>query len=449
MSEKPISLQHPYTNEEARDNLARFIRAQDRATPPVFVGREDVLNEITQAVEDCRTTTDPIECFTRVVYGPPGAGKSTLLQEIRQRLGSEYGSSGALTIVSLQGDELARPGFVTSAFIKELSGSYPDVLGSKTISSNVKAGTSGTGLELLSTESEIMIDQQIEAGSSVWRAIRENTSIPENHVFLLLVDESQNIEGVGQDRIGKNYIVSNLNAGFRTTNNLKIVPVFAGLSNTREVLGDRGVSRIPEDGSTYLGALTQGETEALVSGWMRYEAFAFDNLFTDKDTRRVSKMIAFASEGWPRHANTYLRELARSVLEAGVTNEWEVDLNDVFSRGHESRSRYYRVRLDSAGLDTFEDVISIAARKTTKRRIEKNDLRSIAQDISQTAYTLFDTHLKDAIRSGVLEYTPTNKTQLQFPIQSFHTYMKCGRDDLEFQKAMQDQMQSHTHTLMV
>lgn len=180
---------------------------------------------------------------------------------------------------------------------------------------------------------ERSLEQQIQSAGSLWKPVIDNIPVDKDEtVFIFLIDEAQNIRGVDNED-GKNHIVMNLHNGFDTTRGLKIVPVFVGLSDTKSVLKKRGVSSLLRSSSFPLGSLTQDESEELVSGWMCHEPFGFKNLFSSDDISRVSKMIAVASEGWPRHANTYLSELARSVLEYGAGDSLMLDLDEVFNWG--------------------------------------------------------------------------------------------------------------------
>ncbi len=446
MSEKPMKLQRPYLDEEARGNLREFVESTDRDPPPVFAGRTEIIDRVTKSVGRCRLNTTDTACFTHAIHGAPGAGKTSLLTEISHRLGSENGSSEALTVVNLQGDEISRPDFVASEFIKAHSGSYPDVLKMKTTSTTTKVGAYGSGVEHQRSGAESTIVQQIDAGSSVWRAIRENTTIAEHHVFLLLVDESQNIEGVNPDKNSRNHVVTNLHAGFGTTNNLKIVPVFAGLSDTVSVLAERGVSRLPEGGSIRLGSLSQDDTEELVKRWMHHKAFGFENLFQDADIQRLSKLIAVASEGWPRHVTTYLREFGVAILDVGLTEDLKVDLDAVIERGHNSRLEYYEARLNAADLDRYEEVICQAARASSEGIIKDHQLDSIAKNNFEIPQTKSVELRKKAIKAGILERDrKSGRNSFRFPIPSFHTYMRCDGNEREFKAKMRQQMDAHSH----
>ena len=447
MSEKPLTLQRPYQDEEARANLRSFIRLEDRASPPIFVGREEIIAKIVEDVSECRLNTDETACFTRVIYGAPGAGKTSLLSEIMNRLDGDNGSVGPLNVVSLEWNELSDKFSVAKAFIDTFRGRRLNAREEKTTTTTTKLGLKGTGVERQTTTSENTIELQIKSSCSLWSTILENGSTePENCVFLLLVDESQNILADTPDPTGKNTIAANLHAGFKATAGLKIVPVFAGLSDTETVLAERGISRLPRSSSIHLGTLTMDETEEMVDGWMRYEAFGFENLFLEADIKRVSKMIAVASEGWPRHANGYLNELARSVLEMPIGSDSNIDLDEVFDRGHDDGRAYYQKRLRTANLGRYAGVIRDAAQQSRDGVVELPTLHEIAVEHYGISRSDAGSLHQAAIHAGILEHaSDDDEERFKFPIPSFFTYMHVGRDQAKFKAKIREQMVDRSH----
>lgn len=448
MSEKPLNLLRPYHEDEARTNLREFVESTDRDPPPVFAGREEIIDRVTKAVTRCRLNTIDTACFTHVIHGAPGAGKTSLLTEIRQRLGGENGSVGPLTVVSVEWDELSDKARLASKFINAYHHLEPHIPAEKTTTTTKKVGYWGTGYERQTTRSERSIKDQTLSEGGLWGTVLEKMpNAPEEAVFLLLVDESQNIEGDISGPTGKNTIATNLHAGFRRTDGLKIVPVFAGLSDTESVLADRGVSRLPEGASIQVGSLSEDETEELVKGWMRHEAFGFEDLISDADVQRLSKMMTVASEGWPRHVTTYLRELGGSILDAGLSGAQRIDLAAVFERGHNSRRDFYDARLNAADLDRYEEVICKAARDSSDGIVRDDQLDAIAKNDFELSQSESTTLLKKAIKAGILERDrKSGRNSLRFPIPSFHTYMRCDGSEIEFKTRMREQMDEHSHS---
>ena len=446
MAEKPLRLTRPYMDEEARANLLEYVEEGDRNEPPIFVGRDEIISRVIRDVERCRLNTSERACFTSVLNGVPGAGKTSLLSEIKNQISSEDGAVGVVSVVSLEGVELGNYPRVASAFIHAYSGrgSIPDSEKSK--STTAKFGIHAVGLERRTTETKSAIAQQVQS-IGVWSTIHKNTSIVEDRdVFILLVDESQNIPGGNPNGTGKNNLVMPLHAGFKATEGIKILPVFAGLSDTLTVLSERGASRLRDSATHRIAALTLDETEWLVSAWLQYKDFGFDGLFTAEDINRVSKMFAVASEGWPRHANTYLRELGRSVLEVGSRNNPKVDLTDALDRGHRGRLRYYNARLSTADLGVYELVLSEAAQQSKSGILEMSTLNEIAYSNYEIPALDSGDYVRKSIRSGILEEATTgSRNCFEFSIPSLFTYMRCGLEPDQFQQKIRAHMNAQAH----
>lgn len=455
MSAEPLKLNHPYTDDEARTNLLRFITAKDRAAPPIFVGREEMIERIAFDVANRRQSTDKSECFTIAVNGAPGAGKTSLLGELEKRLNGEIANQeridDSLVVVVLSGEMLRSETIVANKIIEYYSGGHLDVRKERTTTLTGKGELIGIGASRQRTTKQRSLQQQIENAGLLWQSVIDNTSVnKEDTVFLLLVDEAQNIPGnsssVKHGERDKNNIVMELHGGSQSTQGLKIVPVFAGLSDTVSVLAARGVSRLPSKSSIKIGALTQDETEELVSRWLRHAPFGFENLFTDSDIDWVSKKIAVTSEGWPRHANAYLRELAVSVLEQSASSGLTLNFDEVLERGHDERLEYYGDRLTAATLGDYALVIQDAAQSSTDGVVGLKTLHDIAQ--INYGMSPIDSQLRHekAIHAGILEQISRNdRTRFKFPIPSLFTYMQCREDPVKFKAKMRAHMDENAH----
>ena len=451
MPEKPLKLQRPYPDEKARTNLLDFVEAYDRDPPPIFVGREEIIERITRDVARCRSNRDGDRCFTFVIHGAPGAGKTSLLSEVQQRLNGgmidDRRIDDAVVVAKLSGALLSSAGIVANTMIRAYGGRQLDIQKERTSTSTGKAELAGIGGSRQNTIREKGLQEQIRDSGQLWQSVIANTSINiEETVFLLLIDEAQNIEGsYPNDQLGKNSIASALHDGLVSTGGLKIVTVFAGLSDTVSVLAKRGISRI-RGSSIQLGELTQAETQDLVTHWMSYDQFGFEDLFTTVDINRVSKMITVASEGWPRHVNTYLRELGRSVLNQRISDDMKIDLHEVFERGHDDRLTYYGDRMIAAELGKYREVIRDAARQSADGVVTQESLAAIAKGKYELSESKYEILHKNAIHGGILEQVSAqNYKQFKFPIPSLLTYMRCDGKEIEFKSKMREHMEAHAY----
>ena len=447
MSEKPLVLTRPYTDEVARANLLTFAGRGDRNDPPNFVGRKEIIERVIQDVEECKQNTSDREGFTSVIQGAPGSGKTSLLKEIEKQMRESPGSvSELLIVVPMRWEQLSSASRVASALIDAYSERHRYLIENETTTEGWSAGFKGTGVRKETTTRNMTIEEQVRADERPWPAVIDTLPLDiENTVFLLLIDEAQNIEACSRAGV-KNSLVTNVHDGFQATDGLKIVPVFAGLSDTASVLATRGASRL-RDSTIPLSGLEDDETEDLVTQWLQHPRFGFEGLFSTSDIGRVSKMIAVASEGWPRHINAYLRGLASTVLTHSSNKGMTVDLGEAIERGHESRLIYYGDRLLTAGLGKYEKVIRDSAQRFPDNKYVTEDTIS---EVAKGDYGMDDSAItsghNQAIHAGILEpVSVLDRHRFKFPIPSLLTYMQVGWDQDRFKERMRTNVKSFAH----
>ena len=450
LSDRTLKLKYAYSNEEQQTNLREFVDTQDRGPPPIFVGREDILERIQRDVERCREDAAGTGCYTLAIHGAPGAGKTSLIAEIAKRLGGEKQHSGrfggALVVVRLTGGTLSNKVLVAKRIIEAYNGEPLYVQGQKTTTEPAKAKIVGTGVNYQRTIKDSSLNQQIENAGGLWQSIVDNTNIDKSStVILLLIDEAQNIQGDSSES-EINSIVMALHEGLGSTEGLKIVPIFAGLTTTESALSKAGASRLGNNASIPIGSLSSDETEELVTSWMQYDRFGFETLFEAADIDRVAKMIMVASEGWPRHTNGYLKELGRSILESGSENRLSVDLDEVLDHGHEDRLKYYGTRISRTEINDYAPVICEVAQQSSNGLVDLNTLFTVAEQVYGISRSDARALHKKAIHTGLLEPLSLHDPDwFKFPIPSLYTYMRCGRDPDRFKEEISRQMDAHSH----
>ena len=440
MSNNTLTVQRPYQDEECRANLDDFIHTDDRGSPPVFVGRESIITRIQDDVNRCRLNMKDGISYTRIISGAPGAGKSSLMLELRRRFGARDETSSPVTVVDLpHPKELSHDVDVAKAFIGAHHGHRVEPQASIT-----KTGKVGVNAAIVSgatqmTHTPLTLEQQVELDNNPWLAVGRNTAVDTDVVFLLLVDEAQNLSGDNLNHQGRNPLLLDLHTGLRGTRGLKIVPVFLGLSNTQSVLYQRGLSRLGDDAHIQLGSLTTAESEELVSKWIRHEPFGLSDVFSDRDVAKVARIIRVASEGWPRHVTTYLKELGRSVL--AHEGELVIDVDEMLVRGHEKRFQYYGERLTGAMLDKYKSAIYDTASGASNGVVTLEALASIAEDRYKMSTEDWKSRHQSAIHAGVFEKVSVHDDdRFRFPIPSLCTYAQVRGSRSAFMQTIQDRI---------
>ena len=93
-----------------RDGLAFFIGGSDKNPPPVFVGRQEVLEDVVRVAERAWTLRATGESgVTRIIQGAPGAGKSSILTKLEERLNGGWTKAGTPRILKLDYHVLFNP----------------------------------------------------------------------------------------------------------------------------------------------------------------------------------------------------------------------------------------------------------------------------------------------------------------------------------------------------
>lgn len=238
----------------------------------------------------------------------------------------------------------------------------------------------------------------------------------------MLIDEAQTI-GANDGTVNK--IAMGVHSG--DTGKFAVVAVFAGLPDTEKVLSQVGISRTSR-GFVRLGELTQEESGQAVDGF--FEKYKLDSAFAKDGSKVIRDSLVLASEGWPRHLHYYLQGLASQVVKDDTNQSIGMDLDIVLEHGHRARVKYCTSRLQGvADLDFRRAISTVAEEFPANGAIDVDTLldRAIKNELSSKEAKF---GFNQAIHCGVLEYVEGRSDEYcRFPIPSFHTFMKCGRDE--------------------
>ena len=402
----------PSFSDEAIEELRAFSNRSDRDDPLQFVGRNDLFENVESKIQRVNQTGTS-RSNGLFLKGAPGSGKSAFLRELVRR----YGDSDTVCAVWTGVDQLTHPvSFLTSLMER-------DVLEAKEGGRSVQiGGVSWLPASVTWSSRKTSIIEDVNNGVPVWSIIRslcDNSAT--DTVFLLCFDEAQRIEpDEGHDF---NRIAVNIHDG--NTGQVKVVPVFAGLSDMPNKLKNVKVSRSP-DGFTPMPVLSEQERIEAVRKFFTYEKFDMTGQFQTDGKDRIVRSIASASEGWPRHLHCYLKSLAAAIVEDLHRPQplGQLDLGRVLEAGHEHRIDYAVERLDAANLYEFEEVLMNAAEHSSEPELGYKRLKEGAADLGMET-SEFKENLETAISCGILEQSGSKNgdNQYRFPIPSFHTFM--------------------------
>ena len=319
----------------------------DRNQPPYFAGRKHVLGDIEDLCENLwrlHRLPRPIGFSgqTRVIYGAPGAGKSSTLQHLRdewnkgryatrRRDKSERSEPVPVMMYSGAGkifndlEDFCRDLIKVAAPDNEFE---LHAAVSETV--RKRGGAKSAGLEG-GLEKEKTMEWYIAKASL--KAVAELLPGHEwPRPVVVGVDEAQNMTDDEKHSVGD--MLQSLHAN---EFNLPLVVVLAGLSNTRQRVGELGLSRLSRNCTHSLDCLNAAELEDLKRGFcgtFEIELGMHANWF---DT------LIGGTEGWPCHIQNALQAFARSYIEADGDMS-RVDFDDVEVESDAARLDYYRSR---------------------------------------------------------------------------------------------------------
>ena len=400
--------------------LDRFTRQTEKAQPITFAGRRDLLTFTSNLLKDIEE--DQFQGNSLFIKGAPGSGKSSLLRHFQECL-----SDKDTSCVLIEGEFLSEPSLLVGEFVR----SFTNKQATDIAESRIRKHSSTADLKLFQQNETWELHQpstlqMLKEGVDIWQILEQVLNPDSTHTFLLLIDEAQRITTDEGSKV--NLLATNLHAGF--TGNIRIIPVFAGLSDTPFALAQAGISRTARP-FVNLRELSAEESESVVIGFIDASQFGIVNCFNDDDQARIAKSLAAASEGWPRHLHCYLQGLANSLVSDLRREEplGEIDLDLVLEFGHKARYQYCRDRLDSADLGIYKIAIMDVLEISDGRDIAVQKIQKTAEDKYGISIERAEVYYRRAIHSGVLEESEFgSEVCCRFPIPSFQTFMLCRSD---------------------
>ena len=325
------------------EGLRAFVREGDRNRARFFVGREAQIRDIGQACADAMAeygTGGKLAGATRLIQGAPGAGKTALLEHLGGLFGSPKEPDGFLSrmfrrepqgpplpkTLLLERGALANPPGV-AAQIAECLNAERARQWRQTHSRAVSMQAGAPGMASASSSETVATAPSSPSFAELRRIFPPHDW---KWPICLMVDEIQNLEREES---------ATLEALHLGTAGLPVVPVLAGLANSREVLARRGISRLNEDGVHTLGRLEAGEPAEAVHRML--DAYRVDIAGTDAG--RWAERLEEHSDRWPQHLQNAMRSLAEALFEANGSLA-AVDEAAVSARSLERRTRAYRAR---------------------------------------------------------------------------------------------------------
>ena len=401
-----------------RQGLRNFIGDGDKHSPPVFVGRQNVLADITYASNRAwhnRAVGHPGE--TRVVQGAPGAGKTSILKRLEKNLNGLKRSTGAPTVLCLNSSDLGRPGLVidTLAEMADKDAAAGLLAGSNT--TDCVSGTLGGFGFGLAGQTETSRTKS-EPPPVMYAFDRWLAKLPSSRglrgPIIVAVDEIQNVKKPESPAAELLQALHDGAAG------RPITLVVAGLSDSENVLNRLGLTRGLH--IHRVGRFEGDECQKLMTGFCAHFGIEIGHCRGKLDE------LTEPTEGWPRHLHWALIALARAALAKGIDGELDriTDWGELERESQLSRSDYYLRQqygpmVDSAHLVSavMQQLGNKQTRGSVKNAIEANVGEPITWNLphGMNVHQFYD-HL---VHRGALEERADGTVHC--PIPSFRKFL--------------------------
>jgi len=266
--------------------LDGFSHETGRHMTPFFAGRKEMIEEARQRRDQVfrkvrNGVRNPAEGVTLLFQGAPGAGKTSLLSKLEECLD--------VPCVGLEVKDLSDPEAILKKTERALAtAGMPDV------PKRLMDAVGGISVSVFGTDISLNPSKILEAVGIVTKGC----------AIAVFIDEIQNVDPDNRQAVECLQTLHEGRHGF------PVLPVLAGLGNSRDVLVKVGISRIdPPDGIS-VGRLTPGEARESVESFMRY----FD---VRGETGPWVEDVVRRSDLWPQHLHNGLRALAGELFECG------------------------------------------------------------------------------------------------------------------------------------
>ncbi len=307
--------------------LNAFLDESDRDKARFFVGRLPQIDHIERRWRRVRNLTHanetlPASSASILIQGAPGAGKTSLLNHMQTAWEADDTAPQALHI---QCGELGSDAKVAATIADALDlAAGKELRRTHSVTGGGRAGFAGLNLSGGATRTTAAPEASFR---TLARVIKPSLW---QRPVVLLIDEIQNATA------DHDLTLSLLHEG---RHGLPIIPLFAGLANSRDVLVRRGISRFGLDDIHTIGGLEPGEPGEAVR--MMLEGFRID--LAGADVARWAARFEETSDGWPQHLYNGIRALAENLVKT-EGHLARVDEAAVLTRAQERRLNAYRAR---------------------------------------------------------------------------------------------------------
>ena len=343
------------------ERLRAYESNLERTPPPVFVGRQRVLEEL-QFVVGQVAEANP-RGMTRIVQGVPGAGKSSLCDEFLASVQGQLCGGRRVLCAKLPTKELDQPPL---SLVGRLANTLPEELAQVPATGRFVSGRDPQFRRMASTVLQVLRRPSLGTMHNATHGLTDASSLsacidayvqqiwPKDVLIVLAFDEMQKCPVTPRT-------ISALDILNECMHNARILLVCFGLQNTKDFMReDLQLSRIAEDAVMNLGPLAAGEGRQVLDGTLDHLGLSSDNAeWLDQLSAAGFDPEAWAAwreglvdvlekqaEDFPQHLTAALRATCEVLRRHRDAMPSGADLlSAIADRHEENKAGYYRQAL--------------------------------------------------------------------------------------------------------
>ncbi len=325
--------------EFRREALQDFVSTTDGDTPPVYIGRGDILTRIegyaNASWKGRGTPVHGVGKATTIVQGAPGAGKSALMKQLKERsnlIRAHLPDQSRVVLISSEDLLVEMPDVLE--LIGLAGGLSPDIW--KGISSSL-----ALGIDLEAVKAEAALSwaaPDIPRPDSIQTLAKKFPAKGWQGPVIVCIDEAQRLP---EDQYSPHArFLKAIHDGLST---LPLSLVLGGLGDTADVAGGMGLTRLSVREIENLSTEPDPERGGYVE--VMDLMLSFCDHFGIETNGQESRLTALAApcEGWPRHLHFALQAMGRSVLKTDGDLA-AIDWPEAMRESAESRQGYYHLQ---------------------------------------------------------------------------------------------------------
>ncbi len=409
---------------------ATWLRRTDRSEvgrQPFFSGRDreyGVFRDVAKSLND-----GDVGGGTMIVQGAPGAGKSALMLECMEAVRQHSTPLSPWVAVSIVPGDLKSPAYVMSALIRAIDEEgmrfaklWPDASSTRMkklldFGKLIYDELSSRGFSLagLSVGARSGAGTRSDIEMSPAELFSAAAPLLKNFDFVVFVDEAQNtpIDPMTE---------SVLDCLHRDTRGISLVAAFFGLSDTKDVLRECGLSRLPSERVLNLGSLSLDESKTSL------ERMINAYYVGSKEEKDIwVNALAELSQGWPQHINRVGVASGRAIRSNGGRLERHL-LEQALRKGTDLKNEYYAARLEAGKYPpwVYQRLASEAAKKQGKLAgiLAYEEVHSLTESARKMQGQSVDEFVSAALHAGLLTTVEDLPFYYCFPISSLGDYLR-------------------------